>query len=262
MKSNTPKSAGFTLVELLVAMAILAVILVGTVQITGIAQGSVRWAEKKIASDSGARQLTALLERDLREMIRRPDAPFEFQLQPGNDSLAFLATRTGYARGDASADRSASLVRYDTDPAGRFTRACLGFGFEGEDTVPLDPAAALPDIPDENRQVVSDTVFRVEFEFLVDDGSAIFRQQKAPATLEALRGIITTVAVLDPQSRGVLNDGDIPKLAALFDDSRDTETPASDWTATVLANTTRGTSGIPADVFRGVRAYEQTLLLD
>jgi len=262
MKSNTPKSAGFTLVELLVAMATLAVILVGTVQITGIAQGSVRWAEKKIASDSGARQLTALLERDLREMIRRPDAPFEFQLQPGNDALAFLATRAGYARGDASADRSASLVRYESDPGGRFTRACLGFGFEGEDTVPLDPAAALPDIPDENRQVVSDTVFRVEFEFLVDDGSAILRQQKAPATLEALRGIITTVAVLDPQSRGVLNDGDIPKLAALFDDARDTETPASDWTATVLANTTRGTSGIPADVFRGVRVYEQTLLLD
>ena len=262
MKSNTPKSAGFTLVELLVAMAILAVILVGTVQITGIAQGSVRWAEKKIASDSGARQLTALLERDLREMIRRPDAPFEFQLQPGNDALAFLATRAGYARGDASADRSASLVRYESDPGGRFTRACLGFGFEGEDTVPLDPAAALPDIPDENRQVVSDTVFRVEFEFLVDDGSAILRQQKAPATLEALRGIITTVAVLDPQSRGVLNDGDIPKLAALFDDARDTETPATDWAATVLANTTRGTSGIPADVFRGVRVYEQTLLLD
>ena len=169
MKLNAPKPAGFTLVELLVAMGILAIILVGTVQITGIAQGSVRWAEKKIASDSGARQLTALLERDLREMIRRPDAPFEFQLQPGNDSLAFLATRAGYARGDASADRSASLVRYDTDPDGRFTRACLGFGFEGEDTVPLDPAAALPDIPDENRQVVSDTVFRVEFEFLVDD---------------------------------------------------------------------------------------------
>ena len=262
MKSNAPKSAGFTLVELLVAMAILAVILVGTVQITGVAQGSVRWAEKKIAGDSGARQLTALLERDLREMIRRPDAPFDFMVQPGNDALAFLATRAGYARGDTAADRSASLVRYEADPDGRFTRACLGFGYEGEDTVPLDPAAALPDIPDENRQVVSDTVFRVEFEFLVDDGAKVVRQQKAPATLDLLRGIVTTVAVLDPQSRGVLNAGDLPKLTALFDDSRDAETPATDWTATVLANTTRGTSGIPADVFRGVRVYEQTLLFD
>ncbi len=262
MKSNAPRTAGFTLVELLVAMGILAVILVGTVQITGIAQGSIRWAEKKIASDSGARQLTALLERDLREMIRRPDAPFEFQVQSGNDSLAFLATRAGYARGEASADRSTSLVRYESDPDGRFTRACLGFSFEGDDTVPLDPAAALPDIPDDNRQIVSDTVFRVEFEFLIDDGNGIVRQQKAPVTLDSLRGIVTTVAVLDPQSRGVLNDGDIPKLAALFDDARDAETPATTWTATVLANTTRGTSGIPADVFRGARVYEQTLLLD
>lgn len=262
MKPNAPKTAGFTLVELLVAMGILAVILVGTVQITGIAQGSIRWAEKKISSDSGARQLTALLERDLREMIRRPDAPFEFKLQSGNDALAFLATRAGYARGDASADRSASLVRYDTDPDGRFTRASLGFGFEGDDTVPLDPDAALPDIPDDNRQIVSDTVFRVEFEFLIDDGAKVLRQQKAPATLDSLRGIVTTVAVLDPQSRGILNNGDIPKLAALFDDSREAETPATDWTAVVLANTTRGTSGIPTDVFRGVRVYEQTLLLD
>ena len=262
MKFNAPTTAGFTLVELLVAMAILAVILVGTVQITGIAQNSVRWAEKKIASDSGARQLTALLERDLREMIRRPDAPFAFQLQPGNDALGFLATRAGYARGDASADRSASLVRYDTDSAGRFTRACLGFGFEGDDTVPLDPAAALPDIPDDNRQIVSDTVFRVEFEFLVDDGNSIVRQQKAPATLDLLRGIVTTVAVLDPQSRSILTAGDIPKLAALFDDARDAETPATTWTATVLAHTARGIPGIPADVFRGVRVYEQTLLLD
>jgi prepilin-type N-terminal cleavage/methylation domain-containing protein len=262
MKLNAPKPAGFTLVELLVAMGILAVILVGTVQITGIAQGSVRWAEKKIASDSGARQLTALLERDLREMIRRPDAPFEFQVQSGNDSLAFLATRAGYARGDAAADRSASLIRYDTDPDGRFTRASLGFSFEGDDTVPLDPDTALPDIPDDNRQIVSDTVFRVEFEFLVDDGAKVLRQQKAPSKLDSLRGIVTTVAVLDPQSRGILNDGDIAQLTALFDDAREAETPATDWTAVVLANTTRGTSGIPADVFRGIRVYEQTLLLD
>jgi prepilin-type N-terminal cleavage/methylation domain-containing protein len=252
MNPRPSQSAGFTLVELLVAMAILAIILVGTAQIAGTAQSSVRWAEKKIASDSGARQLTALLERDLREMIRRPDAPFEFQLQPGNDSLAFLATRAGYARGDASADRAASLVRYESDPDGRFTRACLGFGFEGDDTVPLDPVAALPAIPEENRQVVSDSVFRVEFEF----------QQKAPATLASLRGIVTTVAVLDPQSRGALASGEIAKLAALFDDSRDAETPAADWTATLLSHSARGTSGIPADVFRGVRVYERTLLLD
>ncbi len=262
MKTNASQPAGFTLVELLVAMAILAIILVGTARIAGTAQSSVRWAEKKIASDSGARQLTALLERDLREMIRRPDARFEFQLQPGNDSLAFLATRAGYARGDATADRAASLVRYASDPDGRLTRACLGFGFEGDDTVPLDPAAALPAIPEENRQVVSDSVFRVEFEFLVDDGSRTVRQQKAPASLASLRGIVTTVAVLDPQSRGALASGDIAKLAALFDDSRDAETPAADWTATLLSHSARGTSGIPADVFRGVRVYERTLLLD
>jgi prepilin-type N-terminal cleavage/methylation domain-containing protein len=262
MTSHPSKPAGFTLVELLVAMAILAVILVGTAQITGTAQSSVRWAEKKIASDSGARQLTSLLERDFREMIRRPDAPFEFQVQSGNDALAFLATRAGYARGDASADRSASLVRYESDPAGRITRACLGFGFEGDDTVPLDPAAALPAIPDENRQVVSDTVFRVEFEFLVEDASGIVRQQKAPATLDRLRGIVTSVAVLDPQSRGTLAAGDLPKLAALFEDSRDAKTPAASWTETILGNTARGSSGIPANVFRGIRVYERTLLLD
>jgi prepilin-type N-terminal cleavage/methylation domain-containing protein len=262
MKAKASQPAGFTLVELLVAMAILAVILVGTVQITGIARNSVLWAEKKIASDSGARQLSALLERDLREMIRRPDAPFEFQVQPGNDALAFLATRAGYARGEASAGRSASLVRYGSDPDGRITRACLGFGFEGDDLVLLDPAAALPAIPDENRQVVSDTVFRIEFEFLVDDSGRVVRQQKAPATLESLRGIVTTVAVLDPQSRGTLAPGDLAKLTALFPDSRDAESPASSWTAIILANTTRGLSGIPAGVFRGVRVYEQTLLLD
>ncbi len=257
-----PSNAGFTLIELLVAMAIVAAILVVTAQITGTARDSVRWAEKKIASDSGARQLTALLERDLREMIRRPDAPFEFKVESGNDTLAFLATRAGYANGSADANRGASLVRYETDAGGQLVRGCLGFGFEGDDAVPLDPEGPLPKIPDDNRQIVSDTVFRVEFEFLVDEGKGLLRQQDAPLNLASLRGIVTSVAVLDLASRAKLEKGDLSQLADLLDDASDTKTPAVIWTGTLEEHSGRGLSGIPGDVFRAVRIYEQTLLLD
>ncbi len=257
-----PLTGGFTLVELLVSMTILSAILLVTAQITTSARDSIHWAKQKITCDTAARQLTSLLDRDLHAMIRRPDAPFQFDLRPGNDRLTFLASRAGYARGDGSADRAASLVRYENDAQGRFSRACLGFGFDGDETLQLVPNATLPAIPDSNRQVVSDDVFRVEFEFLVDTGESVVRQQKAPNTLKPLRGFVTSVAVLASPAYSRLPPGGLAKLAALFADSSAGKTPADLWTETVNHHSGHGVDGIPPDVFRGIRIYEQTHLLD
>jgi len=257
-----PLRSGFTLIELLVAMAVLAIILVATLQITTSARDSVSWAEKEIASEGDARQFANLLGRDLIEMIRRDDAPFEFKTQAGNDELAFLATRSGYADGDSPAERAASRVHYGMDANGRLTRACLGFAFDGGASLSLDPDALLEKIPGQNRQIISDHIFRIEIEFLVNSGGAIVRQQQAPAELGSLRGVISSVALLDPLGQAMLRRGGLQTLASVFPDAGSAESPAVIWTETLERHSARGIDGIPAAVFRGVRVYEHNHFLD
>jgi prepilin-type N-terminal cleavage/methylation domain-containing protein len=275
MNANRPlpgtrrcRPRGFTLIELMVAMAILAVVLLLSSEVTTSTRNSIRWSEKRLTADAEARRVFALLDRDLGALVVRPDAPLEFKAQTGNDQLVFLAARTGFDPAGGAAARELSWIEYAPQSDGLSWRGCLGFGF-GDDDIgkwSRDGTAAPPAIPAANRQVVSNAVVRMEIELLVRDGSTVKRTQAAAdvqqvqAEPDLLEGVVVTVAAVEPRSLRTLGDQGAGGIAGMLDDAGGGDDLLATWNRKLEQEA--GNASPEAAVARATRVYQQTYLIN
>ncbi|CAN5688975.1 hypothetical protein BH09VER1_BH09VER1_03890 [soil metagenome] len=149
---------GFTLVEILVAVAVLALMLFVAVQLINGVSVTVGQSGKRMDSDTQARLIFNKMALDIAKMVLRSDvdyspfkqpaatlsaayggASFPANLQPGNDHLAFYSETTGYFSGTSqplgSAKAPISLVAYmiasDSNNASQVLRRLgKGLGWE------------------------------------------------------------------------------------------------------------------------------------
>lgn len=127
-----PKQKGFSLVELLVSLGILAgiVLLVNTLT-NGVTQTTMQ-ATKKIESDSQARQVLARMASDFSTIVDRRDVNFYFRKNAGNDEFYFFSRTQGHLLAGASADtlNGISLIGYRVSNAttGRVELERLAYG--------------------------------------------------------------------------------------------------------------------------------------
>ena len=102
MASNTEnepadRACGFTILELLVSMAVFAMLAVLVAQLT-ISTSSVGSAgTKRMDADSQARMIFDRMANDFAKMVKRPDADCIFAKQPGNDAMFFYSEGPAYA---------------------------------------------------------------------------------------------------------------------------------------------------------------------
>lgn len=126
MKSGTRSSAsaaGFTLVEMLVATAVLALLVIMVNQLTSSATVTTNNSRKHMDSDSQARMIFDRMASDFEGMFKRPDVDCIFYKNfpsssgsPGtNDALFFYSESPGYfdnPPASAAQQSSVSLVGY------------------------------------------------------------------------------------------------------------------------------------------------------
>lgn len=156
--------SGMTLVELIVAMAVLVVIVVMIAQLVNSATATIANSGRHMDSDTEARMIFNRMATELAAMLKRPEVdyfPFKqpastlpapyagisqtANLQPGNDQLAFYSETTGAfdnSNPPAGSQRSpisivAYKIGYDTsiDPASTvpvLRRMSQGLGWEPE----------------------------------------------------------------------------------------------------------------------------------
>jgi prepilin-type N-terminal cleavage/methylation domain-containing protein len=114
---KTSRKTGFTLVEVLVAMAILSILvaIIGTV--FSSATQSVTAGTSHLESDSEARLVFDRMADDFDNMLKRTDVDYIFAKEDGNDKMFFFSHAPGYTdvAGDANAS-STSLVGYRVNP--------------------------------------------------------------------------------------------------------------------------------------------------
>jgi prepilin-type N-terminal cleavage/methylation domain-containing protein len=119
---TTPRRTdGFTLAELLVAVAVLVVLVVLFAQLLKSAATITTLGHGLMDADSQARQLLDRMAIDLAQMVKRSDvdyyvkssaaSPLRHVLQPGNDQVAFYSTVPGYYP-STGAQSPLSLVAY------------------------------------------------------------------------------------------------------------------------------------------------------
>jgi prepilin-type N-terminal cleavage/methylation domain-containing protein len=265
-KVRTPSA--FTLIELLTAMAVLAIILVMLLQVVNGILQSTQTQTQQMDSVAAARRVLDVMETDLSQAVITENAAILVRLDPDAPSLAFLSERRGPA-----ADHRALAVRYELgyDPENpfRFVRAYGSVDFETVNL--LDAAVNDATI----RPALADGILAFQIRFLdnsgveIDSGSLAsplvedsLNGFAAPSGWKALRthgnaasteagdhvsSMQIWIAAVDEQNLGIV---DPEQVRGIFG-----EDPAS-W-RTSVDNSTE----LPARVKSGIRILTKTIPL-
>lgn len=107
-------TSGFTILELLVAMAVFAMLAVLVAQLTISATSVTTGGTKRMDADNQARLIFDRMANDFARMVKRPDADCIFAKQAGNDAMFFYSEAPAYAAESlgSSTKNTVALVGY------------------------------------------------------------------------------------------------------------------------------------------------------
>ncbi len=266
VSNKQDRAGGFTLMELMVTMAILTVILLMALQVTESSRNAIRVSEGRSVNDAIARRAFDQIARDLSQMIIREDARIEFKSQSGNDKVAFLTHARGLTSSEAVGERAVSLVSYellhDNTLGEQLVRGSRGHQFDdgAAAALSLDPTKPFPVIAPDNLQPVSNNIVRFEVEYLIQRPTGITREITPPDTSENLRGLVVSLVTLDDRGRKAIRPAGIPDLAVKFTDATSTKNTLEAWTKTRDDLTKSGYPGVSKEVLQSIRCYQRTVL--
>ena len=258
----------FTLLEMLLAMCVLAVVLVLAAQMVNTTSLITRRCARSMNLDNCARNVFDRMSLDFSALLQRKDIDSYFHKEPGNDRMAFYSQASGFYPVGVSGIAPASpysLVAYRIDN-NRLERLGKGLVWNGvTDSSPhakglSDDDSAMVFLPkkitdqwnifatgtagDPDYQVLSSQVFRLELCFMQNDGSF-----STGFDSKLSMAVIVTIAVLDQQ-----NAMPVPDLESLASRLPDGDDPgvADLWVSTLdaLASTRGGAR-------REIRVYQR-----
>lgn len=199
-KKRAPRGA-FTLVEMLVAMAVLALMIVLVAQLVSDASGAIHADRKRMDADSQARLVLDRLAQDFARMPQRGDVDVVFSRRTGNDKLFFYSEAAGISTASAAERSTQSLIGFrvatGTDGLLQFERLGKGLTWRQAGSSPnsmayltydangaLLPGSTIPgrwpdtlgtapayEGTDPDYLVLGEQVFRFEYCFLLRDGT-------------------------------------------------------------------------------------------
>lgn len=182
----------FTLLELLVAIAVMALVLLVVTQITSNTRTVTSSSRRHIDSDAEARMVFDRLARDFSRMVKRSDVDYLFTKQPGSDTFFFYSEAPGFSSAAGTDQNGVSLVGYRVNPSFQLERLGKGLTWDGTSTDNMvfltfaDPSTSPPSAPaaasrlasafatavsptstDTDYHIIAQNVFRLEICFLL-----------------------------------------------------------------------------------------------
>lgn len=216
-QEHFPRASGFTLVELLVAMVLLALLLFVLLRITTSTMEVSQASHARMQSGGDLRSALDRMSVDFSSAIRRGDLPPSFLKNDAggvasNDAFSFFVTAEGYpAAADPAQNRGVSRISYRIR-GGRLERGASAAGWEnnGESPWAFPPGLGVDET---HYDVMAERVFRLELDFLMNDGTLL--NSPAPANWDEVRAVVVTLATIN--ERALIRVGGNPEdLAALF----------------------------------------------
>ncbi len=252
---------GFTILELLVAVAVLAVVVIIAFQVIGMSWRMVMSDNRRIDALTQARQALDRFGLDWNARVTRDDVAINLLSQAGNDEISFVSRMPA-----PSGDRAMAVINYRVDPTAdgsdtyKLQRGALGFNWDGTTPIFSFPMTTLPVLQPTDWQSLSPGVFRMKFTLLTRESAT-----NAPAlvsgsttTLTNVAAVVVAVGVIDEKSRKLLTAEQMRTLAAALPDPPSTDPDAlAAWQAAINNPDFAKTAGIPPAVVPGVRVYQR-----
>ncbi len=256
--------AAFTLIELIVVMAVMSVVLILTAVLSSQAIDLRSATKARIVSERNAAAFMRQFEADLTQRITRREARANVVKQTGNDEFTLLTLRPGYSIRSTPADRRAAVASYRIR-RNMLERAAGGYGFGAAGDRPDENSGTLalvmvpadgPPPPDESAyQVIAPGLIRLEFSFLVRDQNTRVVRAEPPQDQDLIEAVITTMVTLDPDRSRMLDADQFKQIIAEFPDARDLELPAGKWSGIADA-LPRKMSRIPKSALQQLRVHQ------
>ncbi|HEV3271030.1 MAG TPA: prepilin-type N-terminal cleavage/methylation domain-containing protein [Candidatus Methylacidiphilales bacterium] len=287
-RKSRERGAGFSLVELLVAVSVFALLLAFTSQLLLTASSLAKYDSKRIDTDTQARAVLDRLAIDLAQIVKRSDVSYYLKSsafpQTGNDQMAFYSNVPGYSGAPAS---PLSLVAYRVNPTTMMVeRLGIGLIWNG-DTGSNAPIAFLPQTiqglwpqatnsnSDPDYEVIGQDVFRFEYYYLLKGQLLDSGSQEAPtysvtpwdtriAGHTSVNGLCdvaaigVVIAVIDPASRNLVSNSALSNLVGQMNDFAATMQPGqlqTQWNSAIVA------SNLPPAATSAMRVYSRLYYL-
>jgi prepilin-type N-terminal cleavage/methylation domain-containing protein len=265
---------GFTLVEILVAVAILAVIVLTVARLFHSAALMASTDSRRFDADAHARAVFDRFGIDLAKLLRRSDLDYYLKdpsaPQTGNDQLAFFCELPGYYPSSGS-QSSVSVVAYRINALSQMERMGKGLVWNGVSSVnaplvflPVKIAdlwpAATNASPDADYEVVGAQAFRFEYYYVLKSGVLASTPwdtagHTAVAGFQDVAAVGVAIATIDPKSRTLLSNAQLTGLSGTLPDFQDGQQPgdlANQW-----QNVLDGTSDVPRAAISSMRIYQR-----
>ena len=269
----TIAAAGFTLVEILVACAILVMLVVLVAQMVNSATIVTKISERKMDADDEARIVFDRMSGDFAQMLRRADVDPVFLGKPGNDQMYFYSQAPAFFDNPTpSAGSQIALIGYQVMSNGL---ARLGEE-ESWDALSFNSTNLTTNVTREdlyyqsgqsnNFHIIAPSVFRMEFALRMRPGSVnnlsngpvtsvstnattngfnvFFQTNNAGQSLHDVAGIVVALAILDQTSQKIVTPAELTNLANVNVMPDAVITPSAGGLLTGLSN-----NGIAADLW-------------
>jgi len=224
---SAPKGKqAFTLLEVLVASAVLAMLMVLLAQMISATSDTIARTRRKINAAAQARLFLDRLGMDLSGLIARSDLPLEFINTTGNDSLRFYAEASGY-----SGNRRVSLLAYrvqenNPDRYYQAERGATGADWTSATSPPFaatTPAAAN----NADYEVLSAGVFRMEICYVQKSDGKL--THIPPPDIADISALVVAVATMDDESRALLSSSQLKNLSQALPNPTEGQSPLARW---------------------------------
>lgn len=250
--------AGFSILELLVACAVLSLLLVLFSQMAGSIANSYRGGKARAEANAIGRALFDAIDRDVKQLIGREDLlTFAQDDSASVNSLKFYSVRPGVFGATAGAagldrPRNTSIVEYvfyrDSDKQGYLARRDRAATWSNSATViPIGTTNSIANLNASSEEMkLYRGVLAFDWRYLREDGS-MDKLANDPKAVSALR---FSVAVIDADGlRSLKSSGQLGAMMELFSSS----SSAVEWER----NLRGAASNFPKQAVQGVRFYER-----
>jgi prepilin-type N-terminal cleavage/methylation domain-containing protein len=274
MKPRSSAGRAFTLVEMMVALAVLSLLILIIIQVLSFSAQAVDKNSKNLDASSQARLVFDRIGVDFAARAKRTDLGvvftktttagvsdcFRFYSQVAGYSGTRGVTAVGYWVPSSDAGSQHPIYQLERGAVGTDWTGGTGMSFLPSVLTEADTTAA--DNPLTDYDVLASDVFRLEFCYLKTDGTLTINNPNAgtanPTSLTGIAGVVVALAVIDDKSMQLLSSPStqLGALSEALEKTPDGADPIAGWNAAINAGL--GVSGIPNPVLQNLRVYERT----
>ena len=285
MHSTQRGNPAFTLVEILVAISVLALLILLLTQLINHAAFVTTLGNQRMDADSQARPLFERMGLDFAQIIKRSDVSYYLKTagtpMTGNDLVGFYSAIQGfYPTTPSPISVVAYRVNSDSSNSAYNCLERMGKGLDWNGASPVStPVVFLPltlhgtwpsvasssgydetDVAKRTYEIIGPQVFRFEYYFVEKTTGRLVVYPAAWTSLSAVAikdaaAIVVGIAVIDPKSKALLSNSQIATLVAALPDY------ASGWGPGELLTQWRsaldGIIDMPHPAISGIRLYER-----